>query len=461
MKRAVSILLLLAMALSLCACGPNPPAESAPPSPAAALTADGLARAAVAAAGRDPDGLEKLNDTLETDALAEYISNYYGIWAWKGCAIYRAGGAEVFEIAVVELAGSVPSSDAVAGLERYIHEREGDFTGYAPDQADIAAHALTAVRERDGSRFAALLICEDPEAARDAFFGSDGAGISVTPPGAEPSPSPAQSPDAAPSAPSTPEPSPDPTSEPASEPTSESTPEPTSEPIPAPTPTPAPTPSPAGPVTYPGRTPFTDPDIDDMTVYDTSAILSAWEKNDPSGLSDYDKAIYQAAKAVIDSQIGPDMTDIEKEYALYLWTITHMAYDYTHQDHTATVSRDSFTPYGGLVKGKGVCLGFSSVFQLLMDMAGVKCITVVGAAYNSEEDHAWNMVRLDGAWYCVDATWDWTYYNDAGYMRYFNVTSDFMARENHQWDYSSVPEAVAQSPWTPPRNPNFGNLWPW
>ncbi len=426
MKRIVSILLLLAMALSLCACEQSAPAESGPPSAAPtaspALTADGLARAAVSASGRDPDELEKLNDRLESDALAEYIASYYGIEAWEDCAVYRAGGAEVYEVAVLELADAVSNSDALSGLEQYIHDREGDFTGYAPQQADIAAHGLTAVRERDGKRFAALLLCEDPEAARDAFFGDPRPDAS-----AAPSPAPAVS--APPSAPD-------------------------------PTPAPTPGPTPSGPVTYPGRTPFTDPNIDDMTVYDTSAILSAWEERDPSGLSDYDRAIYDAAEAVIDSQIGPDMTDLEKEYALYLWTITHMEYDYDHQDPTVTVSRDSFTPYGGLIKGKGVCLGFSSVFQLLMDMAGVECITVVGAAYNSEDDHAWNMVRLDGEWYCVDATWDWTYYNDMGYMRYFNVTSDFMAEE-HQWDYNNVPEADSPSPWTPPRNPDFNGFWPW
>ncbi len=28
--------------------------------------------------------------------------------------------------------------------------------------------------------------------------------------------------------------------------------------------------------------------------------------------------------------------------------------------------------------------------------------------------------------------------------RYFNTTSDYMARTNHQWDYDNVPEATAE-----------------
>lgn len=103
----------------------------------------------------------------------------------------------------------------------------------------------------------------------------------------------------------------------------------------------------------------------------------------------------------------------------------------------------SFTPYGGLVNRKGICLGFASTYQLLMDMAGVECITVVGAAENSTEDHAWNQVRLDGEWYCVDPTWDYGYYPVLERLFFFNRTSDFFAGNvpQHQWDYDSVPEA--------------------
>ena len=95
-----------------------------------------------------------------------------------------------------------------------------------------------------------------------------------------------------------------------------------------------------------------------------------------------------------------------------------------------------------LVGKYGICLGFATTFQLLMDMADVECITVVGAAFNSAEYHAWNMVKLEGEWYCVDVTWDegntvaWKH-------RYFNVTSDFMRQTDHQWDYENTPEATA------------------
>ena len=204
----------------------------------------------------------------------------------------------------------------------------------------------------------------------------------------------------------------------------------------------APEPTP-DPVT--GRIPYTAPGKEDMTVYDTSAILAAWKKGDPSSLSDYDRAIYDAAEKVLAETLTDGMSDYEKEYALYLWVITTVEYDDDHYDPLAEVRRDSYGPYGGLVEHRGICLGYASTFQLLMDMAGVECITVVGAAGNSQDEHAWNQVCLNGEWYCVDPTWDMSYYPVEGHLCWFNLTSDYFATEkpNHQWDYDSVPEATA------------------
>lgn len=213
----------------------------------------------------------------------------------------------------------------------------------------------------------------------------------------------------------------------------------------APTPTP-----PVDPAT--GRMLFRDPEKVDMTVYDTSAILDAWQKKDPAGLDDHDRAIYDAAEKVLTQVLTDGMTDLEKERAIYDWVTWNIDYDWTQTDPLAETSPDAGTPYGGLVSGDAICLGVAATFELLMDMAGIECITVVGASYHSEEDHAWTMARLDGAWYCQDPTWDlysaWEFVEDKptreqwgpGCWRFFNVTSDYMAENDHQWDYASVPE---------------------
>ena len=200
---------------------------------------------------------------------------------------------------------------------------------------------------------------------------------------------------------------------------------------------------------YSGRCKFTPPNVDDMSIYDTTAIRSAWEKGDPSSLSEYDRAIYDSARQVLDEVLKDGMTDLEKETAVYQWMVSNLNYDWTHGDRLEETPRESFTPYGGLVERKAVCLGFATTFQLLMDLSGVECVTVVGASHQSRSDHSWNMVRLNGEWYCVDVTWDANARENGGRGRpkdwdYFNVTSEDMANSDHQWDYSNTPEATAE-----------------
>ena len=79
------------------------------------------------------------------------------------------------------------------------------------------------------------------------------------------------------------------------------------------------------------------------------------------------------------------------------------------------------------------------------DLAHISERAPKGAAYSGTSDHAWNQVRLDGEWYCVDVTWDDPIVlgavSEQAAHRYFNVTSDFMRETKHFWDGESVPEA--------------------
>ena len=205
---------------------------------------------------------------------------------------------------------------------------------------------------------------------------------------------------------------------------------------------------------HPGRIRFTMPDSDPyMTLYDTSSIAAAWQSGDPSSLSAYDRAIYDEAKAVLDEIIQPNMTDFEKEAEIYAWVLQNIDYAYVNLDVLVETDRDAYTPYGGLINHDAVCLGYASTFQLLTELSGIESLTVIGAGQNSTEPHGWAMVKLNGEWYCADPTWDWSFCNlsfdspvdpTAREWRFFNTTSDYMARTGHQWDYDAVPEAAAE-----------------
>lgn len=78
-------------------------------------------------------------------------------------------------------------------------------------------------------------------------------------------------------------------------------------------------------------------------------------------------------------------------------------------------SNFSRTAASGLLSGNDaatgpVCYGYATAMKVLLDRAGIENAYVEGWAYNgrngSGEQHAWNYVAVDGAWYAVDPTWN-------------------------------------------------------
>lgn len=414
MKRLRKLLPMLMLCLILAACGGGGGAEI---TPAADVTA---AQAAQAVWNSQPDreGLE----ALEGDDLSGHLADFCGLEDWEEGAVYAASGVDAREVTVVLL----PDEDAAQAtgerLEAYRQSRQGDFFGYAPEEAERLdkAAVLTA------GRFAALLVCEDMDAARSAFEAAL-----------------AGEPVFAPVHTQTPDPTPSPSEPP--EPT-RTLPEPAS----PPSPSPDPEPTPAG-VLNPdldvsGFVPYVQPNASVMELYDTSAIQRAWESGDDSGLSDKDREILERCREVLGEVLTEGMSAYEIELAVHDWLVEWGSYDRTVYDNPNHSGRTGYRdPWGMLVGGYGNCLGYSSTFQLLMDLSGVECITVVGAAFGSREDHAWNMVKLDGEWYCVDVTWDdpTGAARNGRHHRYFNVTSAYLRETDHQWDYRNVPEATA------------------
>ena len=182
--------------------------------------------------------------------------------------------------------------------------------------------------------------------------------------------------------------------------------------------------------------------------YSESRLLSAWAAGSWSGLAAEDQAILDVCQDVISNVVPAGGSDYDRELAVHDWMIAHGRYDNNTlsqlPDFQENPNNDN--PYGFLVDGVGICLGYTRTFQLFMDLLGIECITVEGTAYNYTADHAWNQVRLDGEWYCVDVTWDDPTtsgtVSERNAHRFFNVTSEHMRNTNHQWDEVSVPEAT-------------------
>uniref|UniRef100_A0A8C5MEF2 Transglutaminase-like domain-containing protein n=1 Tax=Leptobrachium leishanense TaxID=445787 RepID=A0A8C5MEF2_9ANUR len=106
------------------------------------------------------------------------------------------------------------------------------------------------------------------------------------------------------------------------------------------------------------------------------------------------------------------LTELEKTRVIWIWICHHIEYD-TKALKNAALRTDN--PEDILRMGRGVCAGYSSLFQRMCRIAGVQCKTVsgygkgagytVGQKIAGETNHAWNMVYLEGTWHLLDSTW--------------------------------------------------------
>lgn len=176
-------------------------------------------------------------------------------------------------------------------------------------------------------------------------------------------------------------------------------------------------------------------------IYDGEKVVRAYINSDASMLDEFNLKIYDAAYSAVSEFYDESMTQQEAALAAHDYLVVNCTYDLDELSLTATASEYSDCPYGALINGKAICLGYTTAYQLFMDMLGIECITVSGEALG--EEHAWNMVRLDGKWYHVDCTWDDFVPDDEKrppFHLYTFVTDEVM-RTNHIWDDSHTPAA--------------------
>ena len=115
-------------------------------------------------------------------------------------------------------------------------------------------------------------------------------------------------------------------------------------------------------------------------------------------------------------------TDVEKAKYAHDWLTYHVTYDLNAAYHQ--------TGYSALVNHATVCAGYSHGFQYLMQQVGIPCAYVLGNAMG--QNHAWNVVKLDGEHYAMDVTWDDPLGAKANsfYYTYFNITDQKLSNDH-------------------------------
>ena len=89
-----------------------------------------------------------------------------------------------------------------------------------------------------------------------------------------------------------------------------------------------------------------------------------------------------------------DMTDYEKEIAIYDYIVKNTNYDLDSDMNQSLIS---------VVQGESVCLGYTKSMKYLCDRIGLECIIIEGTSKEGI-NHSWNKIIINKNWYNVDST---------------------------------------------------------
>lgn len=147
-------------------------------------------------------------------------------------------------------------------------------------------------------------------------------------------------------------------------------------------------------------------------------------------------AALQEVKSKIDTS---GMSDEEIVLAYHEYLTSTVAYAYEDYFNGTIAANHGYDMYGALVKHSCVCQGYAEAMFYLLREAGLSC----AIASSENINHAWNIVKIHGKWYHIDATWDDPVWDMPGrsYHDYFLVSFDTMNKNtliNHTKDRTDM-----------------------
>lgn len=172
-------------------------------------------------------------------------------------------------------------------------------------------------------------------------------------------------------------------------------------------------------------------------IYDDSEVIKAYKTGNTEKLDEKELFVYDTMKEVITEVISDDMTDYDKEKAIYDWQVAWTNYSNENLNPITGSSGETHTPYGVLRSHNAICVGNATTFKLFMDALDIPCKIIHSTEYG---EHAWDIVQLDGEWYHVDVTFDGTVTSEPRYT-YFNVPDSMKDDGSWSWDHNEIPAA--------------------
>ena len=120
---------------------------------------------------------------------------------------------------------------------------------------------------------------------------------------------------------------------------------------------------------------------------------------------------------LVEYLVRPARDDAGRARAIFTWIAHNIQYDVSFLNRQPDAEET-------LASRRGVCGGYAALFEAMVEMAGLEAEIIrghskgrgyaAGRGMGSMEDHAWNAVRIGGAWELVDCTWGAGYIDEDG-----------------------------------------------
>lgn len=167
--------------------------------------------------------------------------------------------------------------------------------------------------------------------------------------------------------------------------------------------------------------------------------------------------------ALVNYLVKPAKNNIERTRLVFSWIAFHVSYD----DHGYNTGRYGDLSAEGVFNSRvAVCQGFSELFKIMGEKAGLDIVLVTGYAkgisyragqsFNST-NHAWNLVYIENRWRHFDVTWAQGYGTAVNGKLvsikkfedyWFNIPADEFIfshlPENPKWQLTSIPLSKTQ-----------------